>query len=198
MAKLTACEIFSRERLKGDMLSLFKNMRKPIPVDFVLLDSNETLEELSYLRKDAEKLRSIKSEMIQEAVDSVNNVYSRYANGRLNFKLGRIEKYFISYGDGTKFPGDNSATADRFIVRVNPLIYGGHCGQYYNYGFIEVLPEAIIEKFNHKIIAHEIGHGIFGHGHHTPEIGCLMDESWFYQSDRLCEEDTRTLELALI
>ena len=76
---------------------------------------------------------------------------------------------------------------EQILLIVDPKCWG--LGYYSSKGIVYVHPLAVLKRENYYVIAHELGHGIFGYGHHAPPRNCLMDgiDTEGKKHGKLCE-----------
>ncbi len=201
-----------RDKNKGDLLPVLRSAIKNnevIPIDFVNMQYSEipeeviiaaAFEELDIPYRPKEYRRYLKKsgfESLKSAVEYLNNFFGEYTDNKLRFDFRK----WTSLNDEIDMDIPNEL--NNLIVRIKPCILNSNYdiennfpdGRYNKNGVID-LNYNVLRDRDYHILAHEIGHGILGFGHHEKRIGCLMDQSFYPISSsdsKLCEEDIKTL-----
>ncbi len=188
--------LFNRAGGKGDLFDSFKSIVEKggsIPIDVYKIHYSEFPEQGHHhevLKTNPIKtedfecmLNEINVNKLGEAVEYLNKVYGMPSDNKLRFWLRTV--YDIKKGD---------RLAPKFLcndLRID--ISSTTAGVYVTNGWIKLHPTALINN-KEQTLAHDVGHGIFGFGHHEPR-SCIMDlnSNGLIEPDYFCEEDRNTL-----
>ena len=202
----------------GDMFHVVKDIvhaKLPVPIDIAVISSPRFP-----LPLEGSPEEVISTQRIDALLQNLNKQYEEPTTGKLHFQLRGL-----AYYDEENFPEymplDSIATDEHhspvgFTVRIIPFyqpykredntLFGpvtvGPSGRYHARGLIDMHAETIVlPRTYSSLLAHEIGHGIFGYGHHLPardhlkEGECIMNADNYSQAPlRFCGEDKQTLE----
>jgi hypothetical protein len=189
---------------RGDLFTPFKKLvevGQSIPVDFEVVkhgidDDQFTLFGNRFLLPEDETqwarvIGRLSPRYLGGVVDFLNGIYKEPSAGRLRFSLGEVtttstEDNIFDYFWDRKGQGYILGPTDRLRVRLVALPFAELedwagidnqeplGGLYQNRGLIYCSLGEALHPLN-PILAHEVGHGIFGYGHHK-QRECVMDD----------------------
>ncbi len=190
--------MFHRARGKGDLFDSLKSAiekKGAIPVDFYRIHYSEFPEQCHYhevLKTNGNQkaedfecmLNKTSIDRLGEVVEYLNKVYGIPSDNKIKFWLRTVQDIKKSDRLPPKILcGDLRVDISSTILSV-----------YISNGWIKIHPTTLLNNKNKAMIAHDIGHGIFGFGHHEPR-NCIMDfnNNGWAEQDYFCEEDRNTL-----
>ncbi len=202
----------------GDMFHVVRDIvrtKLPVPLDIAVISSPRFPFPLEGTPEEV-----ISAERIDALLQNLNRQYEEPTHGKLHFQLRGLAYYneesFPEYCPLDSIATDEQHASIGFTVRIIPFyqpytgednpFFGpvtvGPSGRYHARGLIDMHAETVVLLRTYpSLLAHEIGHGIFGYGHHLPakdylnEGECIMNADNYSQAPfHFCEGDKRTLE----
>ncbi|MBS3151889.1 hypothetical protein J4230_00605 [Candidatus Woesearchaeota archaeon] len=216
-------ENFSRVNGNGDLFNPIREIFRTrsdwvLPIDFFLVgylnDSGDYIESLGIpglrimCRRDSAMWNgfcSYTERQLNTIINYLNNSYGLPTKDRLNFSSRKFVMHTVKITDildscCLELPGDEvvdlSSKIDSITVRIIPRLshpskFNVEQGFYHANGVLDIYQSPVLRG---DILAHEIGHGIFGYDHHEIK-GCLMDSTSNKNEPNIsfCEEDQKVL-----
>ena len=145
-----------------------------------------------FLPKKSRELDDILEGEIPKGIHSVvaiaDEFYTKNTNGKLRFFLRKEQR-------AKNIPIDYLQKNDAIAVAVLEQDSPWLAAEYRSNGIIFMFKNAFVKGLAEAglILSHELGHGIFGYGHHTPPRGCIMDFSSALELE-LCFAEQQKLE----
>ncbi len=203
---------------QGDMYQIVKDIihsGKAVPIDIAVISSPNHPFPIQGTPEEV-----ISEERINTLLEHLNQQYGEPTEGKLQFQRRGISYYHIEeFPEGVPLDiiaTDKAHLPSGFTLRVLPFYqpYVGEesplfgrvhvepMGRYHARGLIDMHADIVIlQRTFPSLLAHEIGHGIFGYGHHVPsedhlqQGNCIMNaKNYAERSGRFCVYDKEKLE----